>query len=75
MTCDLDGIVLSNLNPPMTHPGPTTFGDDRHLNTWEEYGDIQANKQTNVYFELENYELFKLFSIYVVLHFHEDPNL
>ena len=44
--CNLDGIVLSKLNPPMTHPGPTTFGVDRHLNTWEEYGDKQTNKQT-----------------------------
>ena len=48
MTCDLDGIVFSELNPPMTHPGPTKFGEDRHLNTWEECGDNQANKQTNV---------------------------
>ena len=46
--CDLDGIVLSKLNLPMTHPGPTKFGEDRHLNTWDEYGDKQANKQTNL---------------------------
>ena len=47
LTCDLDGIVVSKLNPLRTHPGPTKFGEDRHLNTWEEYGDKQANKQTN----------------------------
>ena len=47
ISCDLNGIVLSKLNPSMTHPGPTKFGEDRHLNTWEEYGDKQANnKQT-----------------------------
>ena len=38
----------SKLDTPMTHPGPTTFGEDRHLSTWEEYGDKQENKQTNV---------------------------
>ena len=46
MACDLEGIVLSKLNPSITHPGPTKFGEDRHLNTWEEFGDKQANKQT-----------------------------
>ena len=47
----------------MSHPGLTTFGEDRHLNTWEEYGDKQANKQ--MLLELEYFEkLFKLFTLF-----------
>ena len=51
----------------MTHPGPTTFGEDRHLSTWEGYRDKQAtNKQT--FLELEYYEkLFKLFTLFYIL--------
>ena len=65
LTCDLDGIVLPKLNPPMTHPGLTTFGEERHINTWEEYGNKQANKQTLL--ELEYFEkLLKLFTLFYI---------
>ena len=67
LTCDLYGIVLSKLNTPMTHPGPTTFGEDRHQSIWEDYGNKQAtNKQALL--ELEYYEkLFKLFALFYIL--------
>ena len=52
----------------MTHPGPTTFGEDRHLNTWKEYGNKQANKQTDVTGIRILYErLFKLFTLFYIL--------